>query len=53
MSDLISVDTNIFFAYFNPDDEAHSEARAFFQSNATNSLFVISEQTLVELYGLL
>lgn len=50
---MISCDTNILFASTNPNDANHEAAYDFVLANAENSDFVIAEQTLVELYGLL
>ena len=50
---MISFDTNILFAATNPDDANHEVAYDFILSHAGDSDFVVAEQTLVELYGLL
>lgn len=50
---MISCDTNILFAATNPDDSNHEAAYDFVLAHAEDSDFVVAEQTLVELYGLL
>ncbi len=50
---MISCDTNILFAVSNPNDVNHDKAVDFISQNADNDKFVIAEQVLVELYGLL
>ena len=50
---MISCDTNILFAVSNPNDVNHDKAVDFIAQNADNDKFVIAEQVLVELYGLL
>ena len=50
---MVSCDTNILFAASNPDDANHEAALEFVSSHADDSQFVIAEQVLVELYGLL
>ena len=48
-----SCDTNVLFAASNPDNELHEAAVAFVSSHVHDTGFVLAEQTLVELYGLL
>jgi len=50
---MISCDTNVLFAATNPDDTTHDAAFEFVASHAEDSEFMIAEQVLVELYGLL
>lgn len=50
---MISCDTNILFAASNPNDANHAKAVEFISENACNDKFLIAEQVLVELYGLL
>ena len=50
---MISCDTNILFAATNPDDANHEAAYDFLLTHGENTDFVVAEQVLVELYGLL
>ena len=50
---MISCDTNVLFAATNPDDACHEAAYDFVAHHAENPDFVLAEQVLVELYGLL
>ena len=50
---MISCDTNILFAATNVDDPCHAAAYDFVVRHAEDADFVIAEQVLVELYGLL
>lgn len=50
---MISCDTNILFAATNPDDDHHRLAYDFLCGQSENSEFVLAEQVLIELYGLL
>ncbi len=50
---MTSCDTNILFAATNPDDVNHESAYEFLLAHADDENFVVAEQVLVELYGLL
>ena len=50
---MISCDTNILFAVCNRDSVHHHSARAFLAAHVGDSRFVLCEQVLLELYGLL
>ncbi len=50
---MISCDTNILFAATNPEDANHESAYEFIMAHAEDENFVVAEQVLVELYGLL
>lgn len=50
---MTSCDTNILFAATNPDDAHHDAAYDFLSRHGDDESFVLAEQVLVELYGLL
>lgn len=50
---MISCDTNVLYAASNPDDPNHERALELLGEHANDLSFVIAEQTLIELYGLL
>jgi toxin-antitoxin system PIN domain toxin len=50
---MTSCDTNILYAACNQDAVGHEAARAFLSSFAQSPDFVLCEQVLMELYGLL
>ena len=50
---MISCDTNVLFAATVPEDPNHEAALRLLSDNATNNEFIIAQQALVELYGLL
>ena len=50
---MTSVDTNVLFSALVADDANHEAAAALLSREARNAEFVLAEQTLVELYGLL
>lgn len=50
---MTSCDTNVLFAATNPDDACHAAAYDFLARHAEDSDFVLAEQVLIELYGLL
>lgn len=50
---MISCDTNVLFAATNPDDACHAAAYDFVACHAEDANFVLAEQVLIELYGLL
>jgi toxin-antitoxin system PIN domain toxin len=47
---MFSADTNLFLYAANPASPQHAAARAFFDSQAKNSSFIVCELVLVELY---
>lgn len=50
---MVSCDTNVLFAAVNPEDANHAAALDFMTRHADDPDFVLAEQVLVELYGLL
>ena len=50
---MTSCDTNILFAVCNRDSVHHHSARAFLAAHVGDARFVLCEQVLLELYGLL
>lgn len=50
---MISVDSNVLLHALNEESEHHSRARAFMNSHARSSSFVVCELALVELYVLI
>lgn len=50
---MTSCDTNVLFAATVPDDANHDAALRFIETHAEDEDFVLAQQTLVELYGLL
>ena len=50
---MTSCDTNILYAAFNADAVGHAAARRYLVDQAGSASFVLCEQVLMELYGLL